>query len=54
MIKDISSEFPEIKSVSVDLEAKKVTLEHEDTFALSKWKSEIESLGDTYKVLTAP
>lgn len=50
LIKDVSSEFPEIKNVSVDLEGKKVVLEHDDAFNLGKWKQEIETLGDTYKV----
>ena len=54
MIKDISSEFPEIKSVAVDSESKKVTLDHDDAFDIGKWKAEIEGLGDTYKVLPVP
>lgn len=54
MIKDISSEFPEIKNVNVDVQTKKVTIEHEESFNLSKWKAEIETLGDAYKVHASP
>ena len=50
LIKDISTEFPEIINVSVDLGAKKVTIEHDDTFNMGKWKAEIEGLGNAYKV----
>ena len=54
MIKDVSSEFPEIRSVAVDVESKEVTLDHGEDFDLAKWKAEIESLGGTYKVLPVP
>lgn len=50
MIKDISSEFPEIKNVAVDVQTKKVTLEHDDAFNVGKWQAEIEALGEPYKV----
>ena len=54
LIKDVSSEFPEIKNVSVDVHTKQVTLEHDDVFNVSKWKAEIEALGDVYKVHPSP
>ena len=50
LIRDVSSEFPEIKNININVDAKKVILEHGDTFDLSAWTKEIESLGDTYKV----
>jgi len=53
LVKDVSSEFPTISSVTVDLKSKQVTLEHEDDFDQDAWKKEIESLGDTYAVHAA-
>lgn len=50
MIKDVSSDFPQIQNVDVDIEKKTVTLEHDEEFDKTKWSEDIESLGDTYKV----
>ena len=50
LVKDVSSEFPAIQNVAIDLPSKKVTIEHDDTFNLQKWIEEIEALGETYKV----
>jgi len=50
LIKDVSSEYPQIKKLDVDLNAKTVVLDHEPDFDRAKWSEEIESLGDTYKV----
>ncbi|MBI3816704.1 cation transporter [Candidatus Peregrinibacteria bacterium] len=50
LLKDVSAEFPSIQNVDVDIEGKKVTLEHADDFDMQKWTMDIESLGDTYKV----
>lgn len=50
LIRDVSSEFPQIASADVDIDAKTVTLEHDESLNLDSWTSEIESLGDTYKV----
>ncbi len=50
LIKDVSSEFPSIKNVNVDIDAKKVTLDHDDTFNMQKWREEIESLDPKYKI----
>lgn len=50
MIKDVSGDFSEIKHINVDVTQKRVELEHEENFDVEKWKEEIESLGDTYKV----
>lgn len=52
LVKDVSSDFSEIKEVHVDLDSKQVVIDHEDKLDLNKWKSEIESLGDAYKVTT--
>lgn len=50
LIKDISAEFPQIQKVDVNVNAKKVSIEHGGDFDFAKWKREIESLGDTYKI----
>lgn len=50
LIKDVSSEFPEIKNVAVDLTAKTVAIDHDDGFDFPSWKEEIQTLGDAYKV----
>lgn len=50
LIKDVSSDFPSIKHVDVDIDTKKVSLEHDENFDLSKWTGEIESLDEKYKV----
>lgn len=51
LVTQISYEFPSVKKVEVDLETKKVTLEHDDAFDVAWWTKEIEALGDEYKVL---
>lgn len=53
LIKDVSGEFSAIKNVSVDLEGKKVTIEHDDGLEIGKWKTEIEGLGPAYAVHSA-
>jgi copper chaperone CopZ len=53
LIKDVSSDFPQIQRVDVDIEKKTVTLEHADDFDQNAWNTEVESLGDTYKVQPA-
>ncbi len=50
LIKDVSSEFPSITNVTVGLETKKVELEHDDDFDLSRWIEEVQLLGDKYVV----
>ncbi len=52
LIKDVSSEFAYIHSVDVDVDTKKVTLEHEENFDLQQWKKEIESLDPKYAVIS--
>lgn len=52
LIKDVSSEFASIKNVDVDIDAKKVTLDHDESFDLQQWKSEIESLDRKYAVFS--
>lgn len=54
LIQDISSEFPQIRTAGVDLDAKTVTLDHGDDLDLAAWTAEIESLGNTYKVHPTP
>jgi copper chaperone CopZ len=50
LIKDVSSEFPSIKNVDVDIDTKRVTLEHGDDFDRQKWTQEIEALDEKYTV----
>jgi len=50
LIKDVSSEFPAIANVEVDIATKQVTLEHDENFDVQKWKEEIESLDEKYKI----
>jgi Cu+-exporting ATPase len=50
LIKDVSSEFSSIKSVDVDIETKKVTLDHDENLDMQQWKNEIESLDRKYAV----
>ena len=50
LIKDVSSEFPSIKSVDVDIDTKIVTLDHNENFDREKWSAEIESLDPKYKI----
>jgi len=50
LVKDVSNEFPEIQNVDVNLDTKKVVLEHDENLDLSAWTKEIESLGEPYKV----
>lgn len=49
LIKDICSEFPEIKNCSVDFKTGKMVLEHDGKLDLKKLKKEIEGVGK-YKV----
>ncbi len=51
LIKDVSSEFPSIESIDVNVDTKKVTLEHADDFDMQAWAKEIEALDDKYKIL---
>ncbi len=53
LIRDVSSEFPSIKHVDVDLASKNVTIDHDEHFDMEKWTEEIESLDDKYKVQPA-
>ena len=53
LIKDVSSEFPAVKSVNVNLVSKKVTIDHGEDFDVQKWTTEIEELGEAYKVHTS-
>lgn len=50
LIKDVSGEFPSIKSVDVDVDAKHVTLEHDESFNMQKWVEEIEALDPKYTI----
>lgn len=52
LIKDVSSDFPAITNINVDIEKKTVSLEHEEVLDMKKWKEEIEALGETYKIVS--
>ena len=50
LIKDVSSEFPAVKNANVDIDTKRVTLQHDESFDLKKWTQEIEALDPKYKI----
>jgi len=50
LIKDVSSEFPDIKNVDVDIDTKQVTLDHDESFDMQTWTQEIEALDEKYKI----
>ena len=50
LIKDVSSEFPSVQNVDVDIQNKNVTIEHSEDFDFQKWTQEVESLGSTYMI----
>lgn len=50
LIKDVSSEFPSIHSIDVDVETKNITLDHDESFDKQKWTEEIEALDEKYAV----
>lgn len=50
LIKDVSSEYPAITNAEVDIDTKKVILDHDESFDMEKWKEEIEGLDEKYKV----
>ncbi|TSC58575.1 MAG: hypothetical protein Greene041619_449 [Candidatus Peregrinibacteria bacterium Greene0416_19] len=50
LIKDVSSGFPSLTSAEVDIDTKKVTLNHDEHFDMQKWTQEIESLDEKYKI----
>ena len=50
LIKDVSSEFPAVNNANIDIDTKRVTLEHDESFDLQKWTQEIEALDPKYKV----
>jgi len=54
LIKDVSTEFPQITRVDVDQGTKTVTIDHAPDFDLTKWSEEIESLGEKYKIHPLP
>jgi copper chaperone CopZ len=51
LIKDVSGDFPSIQTIDVNVDTKKVTIDHDENFDLQTWTDEIESLDDKYKVL---
>lgn len=50
LIQDVSGDFPAIKHVDINIETKKVTIDHDENFDLHQWKNEIESLDKKYQV----
>lgn len=51
LVTEVSEESSGVQSVTVDLNSKDVTLDHDESFDLATWTQEIESLGKDYKVL---
>ena len=54
LIKDVSGEFPSITSVTVDIDTKKVMLDHDGSFDMKTWSAEIEALDPKYKIFPSP
>ncbi|MFA6039033.1 MAG: heavy-metal-associated domain-containing protein [Candidatus Peribacteraceae bacterium] len=50
LVKDVTSAFPEIRHIEVDLETRRVTMEHDDAFTIEHWKDEVQGLGEEYTV----
>lgn len=50
LIKDVSSDFPAIKQIDVNIDTKQVTLDHDETLDMARWTNEVESLDEKYKV----
>ena len=50
LIKDVSSEFPQIQKVDVDIDTKNVTLDHDESLDIQKWMEEIEALDPKYNI----
>jgi len=50
LIKDVCSDFPQIKSCTVDVKTGKTIIEHDGKLDLQKLKKEIEGVGE-YKVV---
>jgi copper chaperone CopZ len=53
LIKDISADFPAITNVTVDLDSKRVTVEHAGDVDFDAWKQEIQSANPTYTIQPA-
>ena len=51
VIEDIATEFPEIKSANVDVAGGTATVEHDESFDITKFVKEINNMGQ-YKVLS--
>ena len=49
LVKDVAEDFEEISSCEVDIKTGRVLVEYKEGFDLSKFKKEIEDLGD-YKI----
>lgn len=50
LIKEVSGEFPSIKSIDVDINTKLVTIDHDERLDMRQWTGEIESLDPKYKI----
>lgn len=50
LVTEVSNEFPSVSATEVDMNTKKVSVEHGEDFDLNAWIKEIEGLGDEYKV----
>ncbi len=54
LIKDVTADFASIESVDIDLNTKRVTLDHDEGFDLQAWQEEIEALDPKYKIHPVP
>ncbi len=50
LIRDVSNDFPSIQKIDINLETKKVEMDHAENFDKDLWIREVEALGDAYKV----
>lgn len=49
LIRDVSSEFPSITTVGVDLTKKEVTVDHDDRFDFDAWARALTELDAKYR-----
>lgn len=50
LVKDVSSEFPAIKDVNINLTTKRVEIDHTDDLDITAWTKAVEALGEQYAV----
>jgi len=51
LIRDVSTQMPDITNIDVNLGMKRVTLEHTAHFDFARWTSEVQGLDARYAVV---